>query len=341
MSLSPQQCQKRVRQSLALGPLTAVAILLAMPEVQAASLARVVRKAAGVADDIPVRRLDEVVQDAATSRAGRKLLDNLDRGKRLDNLAQESAVLRRAWKEVLGAADTRLLREVDSLPPASQRAALVVAHGGQRLKAAVPDVAVRSRLVREGGAETLAALGRFEDLADDALAFDVALKGGKLPSPPGARALTLNDFGTFFHTSGDRAHRFWTQYVRPHWKLWLGSAALAAVLLAPEEYLDEMGRLTQQGLEKLGRFAGKRLGDVLAGLLAGAGAGTQEVLTGTTRTLTRTFFTSVSGVVSACVLAVGALLLLSPTRRWIFRAIHRVLWGRRPAGSPPHHGNPP
>ncbi len=330
MSQASQPWQKYVGPPLALAIVAAMVVILPIPGAQAANLAQVIRKLAGVADDIPVRGLDEVVEDAATRRAGRRLLGDLNRGKRLDDLAEESAALRYAWKKGLGVGDSRLLRELESLPPASQRAALVVAHGGQRLKAVVPDVAVRSRLVSEGGAETLAALGRFEDLAEDALGFHVALKAGKLPSPPGARSLTLNDFGRFFHTQGDRAHHFWSQYVRPHWKLWLGSAALAAVLLAPEEYLDAMGRLTQQGLEKLGRFAGKRLADVIGGTIAGAGAGTKEVVTGTARSLARTFFTSGSGLASASVLALGALLLLRPTRRWIFRTIRRVLGARQP-----------
>jgi len=308
---------------------------------EAANLARIIRQAAGVADEIPIRRLDEVVQEGATSRAGRELLEKLDQGRRLDDLVDESAAIRRAWKEALGTADSRVFREIDSLPPASQRAALVLAHGGRQLKSAVPDVALRSRIVREGGAETLAALGRFNDLADDAVRFDIALKSGKLPSPAGARALTLNDFGSFFHNMGDRGHRFWTQYVRPHWKLWLGTTALAAVLLAPDEFLDQMGNLTEKGMEKLGRIGGKVLASAMTGTIRGVATGTQEVVKETSRAIVESFFTSVSGVVSAVAIALTALIVIRPTRRWLLGGVCRIFASKSSAQSAPNQPTNP
>lgn len=330
-----EQCPKWARPSAVILHALMAAAILATPATRAANLGRVVRKIADVAEDVPVQRIDEVVQNASTSRAGRELLEKLNAGKRLDNLAEESAALRRAWKDLLSTADTRIFREIESLPPASQRAALVVAHGGQRLKTVVPDLALRSRFIRDGGAETLAALGRFDDLADDAIRFDVALQAGKLPSPAGARALALNDFGTFFHTLGDRGHHFWTSYVRPHWKLWLGSTALAAVILAPDEYLDEIGNLTEKGTEKLGRFGGEVLSKAFEGTIRGVGTATQEVVAATTRSIAHTFFTSAAGLASACVLALAALLFISPTRRWLLGSVRRVFRGRRPADSLP------
>lgn len=298
----------------ALNLLIAASVILANRAADAANLARMIRKIASVADDVPVQKIDEVVQNAETSRAGKEILKKkFGAGERLDNLAEESAVLRRAWKQVLGAADNQL-REIESLPLPTQRAAFVVAHGSQRLKTAVPDLALRSRFLREGGAETLAALGRFEDLADDALKFDVALQAGKLPSPDGARALTLNDFGKFFHTLGERGHRFWTKSVRPNWHLWLGSAALAAVLLAPDEYLDAIGNLTEKGLEKVGHFGGKLLYKALKGAVCGL---------------------VTAGLVSAGTLFLALLLIISPTRRWIFESVRRMFRGRQPADSLP------
>ncbi len=326
---------KQHGHSILLFALTFAAIILFSSEAQAANLAKILRKAAGVADDIPVRRIDDVVQEATTSRAGREILEKLNAGKRLDNVVEESAALRRAWKEILESGEGHLLREIEELPLPRQRAALVLARGGQRLKSVVPDLAVRTRWLREGGAETLAALGRFDDLADDAVRFDLALQAGKLPSPPGLRALTLNDFGKFFHNLGDRAQHFWNTYVRPHWKLWLGSAALAAILLAPEEYLDEIGNLTEKGLEKVGHFAGETLSRALRGTIQGLGEGAKEIVTETTRTIFETFFTSLAGVVSASLLALVVLLVIPRTRRWLFGKLRRIFRAPRPADSLP------
>ena len=66
----------------------------------------------------------------------------------------------------------------------------------------------------------MAALGLYDDLVEDAIRFDEALRAGQILPAPGAARSSLEDFGKFFRSSGDRSHRFWTIYVRPHWKLW-------------------------------------------------------------------------------------------------------------------------
>lgn len=303
--------------------LTLLAVCLWVSEAHAVNLRRMVRRIAAVADDVPIRRVDEVVQSARTSRAGRELLEKLNPGKRFDDLS-EAAALRRAFQDVVEASDGHLLKEIESLPLPQRRAAFVVARGAKQVKVVLPDLARRGRFLREGGAETLASLGRFDDLADDALKFDLALKAGKLPSPAGAGALTLNHFGTWFQTQGTRAHRFWTQYVRPHWSLWLGSTALAAVMLAPDEYLDEIGNLTKEGMKKVARLGGKLLANAIQATVEGVGEATQEVLIETTRSVRQTFFTTPAGVASVCVLGLAALLLIPPIRRRIFAILRRL-----------------
>jgi len=303
---------------------------------QAANLGRIVRRAADVADDVPVRRLDDVMEQTAKSRAGRELLEKLSGSKHLDDALEHSKALRKAMKEVLGSADGAVLKELDALPRATQEAALVMAHGGKRLKQAVPDLALRSRLIREGGAETLSALGRFDDLGDDLVRFDSALKAGKLPSPPGMRGVTVEDFGSFFHRQGERGHSFWQKYVRPHWKLWVGTTALAAVLLAPDEYLDKAGDLTREGLQKIGRLGGATLAGALAGAIEGAGEAAKEVVEETVSSIRRTFFTSLSGIIAAVLLVLVAMLLVPATRR-VLVAVWRLpvtVWRQRPKTSP-------
>jgi len=294
-----------------------------MPEVgEGANLARLFRRAANVADDVPIRRLDEVMEETAQSRAGREVLEKLSGSKRLDDPFEHSKAIRKALQEAIGSSDGAILKQVDAFPRASQEAAVVLAHGGRRLKEVVPDLALRSRLIREGGAETLSALGRFDHLGDDLVRFDTALKAGKLPSPPGMRPITLNDFGRFFHTQGERGVHFWEKYVRPNWKLWLGTAALAAVLLMPDEYLDKVGDLTKEGLHKIGRLGGEILAGTLAGIVTGAGEAVKNAVQETGQAVVQTFFTSPAGIVAAA-LIVFALILVVPTTRRILAKLVR------------------
>lgn len=307
-----------------------------LPEaVQAANLRSLVRRAADVADDVPIRRLDDVIEETGKSRAGREVLEKLSGSRRLDDALEHSKAVRKALKEVLGSVDGSVLKEVEALPRASQEAALVMAHGGKQLKAVVPDMALRSRLIRDGGAETLSALGRFDDLGEDLVRFDSALKAGKLPSPPGTRAVELHDFGSFFHKQGQRGHSFWEKYVRPHWKLWVGTTALAAVLLAPDEYIDMAGNLTKEGLQKIGRLGGAVLAGALAGAVEGSGEAAKEIVEETARSIKYTFFRSPSGIIAAALLVLVVILLVPATRRLLVKVwrFPVTVWRQTPKSS--------
>jgi hypothetical protein len=292
------------------------------PEVgEGANLARLFQRAANVADNVPIRRLDEVMEETAQSRAGREVLEKLSGIKRLDDPLEHSRAIRKVFQEAIGRSDGAILKQVDALPRASQEAAVVLAHGGRRLKEVVPDLALRGRLIREGGAEILSALGRVDDLGEDLVRFDTALKAGNLPSPPGMRPITLQDFGRFFHTQGERASHFWNKYVRPYWKLWVGTAALAAVLLAPEEYIDKVGDLTEEGLKKIGRLGGEILAGALAGAVKGAGEAVKNTVEKTGQAVVETFFTSPAGIVAAVLIVLGVMLCVPPMRRILSKVV--------------------
>ena len=116
----------------------------------------------------------------------------------------------------------------------TREVSLILARGSRSVRKSIPDIAVRSRFIREGGAETISALGLYDDLVEDAIRFNGAVAVRSCSDRPwNGPQVTLENFGRFFHSSGDRGHRFWTVYVRPHWKLWLGGSALAAVMLPP------------------------------------------------------------------------------------------------------------
>lgn len=275
-----------------------------------------VKKAGKVSDDVELKHLNEFAQQPATARAGRDILEKS--GRSADNAIERARLLREALSQTLSDVDPVVLRQLDQLDEASQQAALVLVRGARNLEDGIPDVALRGRFLQNGGGETLCTLGRYDDLMDDAIRFDTAIRAGNIKAPPGARSVTLNEFGRFFHEQGDRAHHFWVNHVRPNWKLWLGGSTLTAVMLAPDEYLDELGNLTREGLKKVAQFGGGLLGDALSGIVEGTGEGTKEAARKTSEAFFRTFLTSVWGIVSLIVLATVGVLLVPRTRRMLF-----------------------
>lgn len=288
-------------------------LLICPCDAYAINFGSLIRQIGRVADDVPLNKVDDVAEELATSKAGRDLLRK--GGVRIDDALERSRGLNRLLREAVGETNPSLLKQLDALDEPSREAALVFAHGARKIDDAIPDLALRSQFLRDGGAETVAALGRHPELVDDALQFDVALRAGRLASPAGMRAVTLEDMGRFVRSGGDRAQRFWTSSVRPHWKLWLGGAALTAVLLAPDEYLDEFGNLTEAGLQKVGTFGGEVLAKALRGTVTGMGEGTKEVVRETAGTIARVFLSDVWGVVTLASLLLLAGFAMPLTRR--------------------------
>lgn len=282
----------------------------------AVDFSSLVKKAGKFSDDVELKQLDEFAQQPGTIKAGRDILEKS--GRRADDAIERARLLRKALSETLDDVDPALLRQLDELDEASQQAALVLSRGARNLEDGIPDVALRGRFLQDGGGETLCTLGRYDDLMDDAIRFDTAVRAGNIKVPPGARSVTLKEFGNFFYEQGDRAHHFWVNYVRPHWKLWLGGSALTAVMLAPDEYLDPVGDLTREGVKKVAQFGGDVLGGALVGIVEGAGEGTTEAARKTSEAFFRTFLTSVWGIVSLVVLATVGVLSVPWTRRRLF-----------------------
>jgi hypothetical protein len=145
----------------------------------------------------------------------------------------------------------------------------------------------------------------------------------------------LHDFGSFFHKQGQRGHSFWEKYVRPHWKLWVGTTALAAVLLAPDEYIDMAGNLTKEGLQKIGRLGGAVLAGALAGAVEGSGEAAKEIVEETARSIKYTFFRSPSGIIAAALLVLVVILLVPATRRLLVKVwrFPVTVWRQTPKSS--------
>lgn len=279
--------------------------------------ASALRKIARVADDVPISKLDDVATEAASSRFARDLVEKA--GGRFDDVVERTRVLRKLLKESAEGLPPSIVKQLDSLEGPSQEAMAVLAKGSKRISNAVPDVAERGRLLAEGGAETLLTVGRYEDLADDAVRFSTAVRASKLPKPSGG-SLSLEDFGEFFVKQGDRGKNFWDKYVKKNWKLWLGSAALATVLATPDEYLDQAGNLLEHAAEKIARVGGRLLGIALttAGTFIEA-------------TLWELFSAFVKRPLGATIVAVGGLLALNGMYRPL-RSVWSLLGQNVPQG---------
>jgi len=249
----------------------------------AGPLGAAVRRVARVADDVPIGEVDDVAARLTRSGLSREVIEaELKRGGRLADQADDvtravvrSAEVARVLRPATAGFDPSVVRGLDALDGAARESAAVLVRGGERLGVAVPDLAARGRLLRSGGAETVAAVGLYgEEAVDAALRLDSALRAGAVAQPAGLRAITLNDFGRVMVDHGQAAHQFWGHYIAPHWKTWLASGALAAYLVAPETFMNTLGDLTEEGSRRLTALAGP----IAASAIRGATEGTQETL---------------------------------------------------------------
>ncbi len=285
-----------------------------------------VRGTARVADDVPLKKLDDLVAELSKSRAAREAVDVelrkagriVEGGGVVRGAARSDEVLR-LLRSATTQLDPSVLKRLEGLDGVSREAALVLAKGGDDLAKTVPDLAARARLLREGNAETVAAVGLFgPDAARAALRLDEAIRGGSVAVRKGGRAVTVADFGNVLTRQGDAAWSFWKVYVRPHWKVWAASGALAAYLANPEFFQDAAGKLTEAGFRHLTEFAG----ETAAAAIRGVGMGSRTAAENVGDALRDTYLNGRNRVYAA----VGTLVFLGcaalPFRRvrhWVFR----------------------
>ena len=286
----------------------------------------IVRGTARVANDVPVKRVDDLVAELSKSRAAREAVDaELRKAGRIPgagNVARGTArsdevlrLLRSATSDL----DPNVIRRIEQLDDASRDVALVLSRGGEELTRALPDLATRGRFLREGGAETVAAVGMFgPDAARAALRLDEAIRGGSVIVKDGTRAVTLADFGSAMTRYSEASWRFWKEYVQPHWKLWAASGALAAYLADPESFQDAAGALTEAGFKHISEFAGEVAAAAIRGVGQGSGNATEKV----SQAIRDTFFNGVRGlyaVVGTLIFLGCVSLLFRRVRHWLFR----------------------
>lgn len=320
---------RNVLLSTSCGWLTLAGLALGLPASASADVwSALVRRTAKVADDVPIRQGDEWVASMKQSRGLQDVMNSrfsrAARGADELELAAKQAARRGAVRSALNSAaegvDPALLRSLDDLDDVARETALVLAEGGQHTSRVIPDIAARSALIRRGGLETLAGVGMYgEDAARAALRLDAAVQSGRVASRAG-KSVTVADFGRLLNKHGDAGWAFWSRYVRPHWGKWLAGGAVTAYLLAPEEFMDATGELTEQGAKKLTELVGAASAAVIRGVGAGSGKAAGEV----GRAVWETYFGGWQGVLALLGTIVFLAIVLPRPRRFLMSRVYRL-----------------
>lgn len=290
------------------------------------ALDELVRGTARVADDIPVNKVDDVITELSKSHAAREAVDiELRKAGRLADVeivahgAARSDEVLRLLRSATSGLDPSVIRRIEQMDVSSRDVAIVLARGGEEIVTTLPDLVTRGRLLREGGAETVAAVGLFgPDAARAALRLDEAIRGGTLVVKDGSRVVTVADFGNVMLRFGSASWTFWKDYVQPHWKVWATSGALAAYLANPEYFQDKAGTLTEAGLKHLTELVGEIAAAAIRGVGHGSGTATEKVAAA----VRDTFLDGLRGVYAAIgtlTLVICASLLFRRPRYWLLR----------------------
>ena len=274
-------------------------------------LSKALRKTGKAAENVPFRQMDDFVPDAHIRRNAREVL--MEKGKFLD----EAAYARRMSDELgdlFRNADPATLQVVRKLDAPTQEMVFLASRGVRNVDEVPMDLLVRRELLNAADGKTLCALGLHPSLVPDAVNVQNLIRAGKITTPDGMRRLSLDDFGSFFHRYGTAGVRFWEKHIRPNWKIWVGGGALTALLLTPEEYLNDSAEWLADGAAKIAKFGVEVVSGIAAGTLEGTAEGFGETLSRFWNWCA-SFFLTWKGVGVLTVLAIVGLFIGRRTRR--------------------------
>lgn len=237
------------------------------------------RTTAKVADDVPIKYSDDLLERVGKSKNVRNLVDSdlAKSGRRIDEMsetarraARSAEVLTQLQRGV--GANPQLLRQLDLLDEAGRETALVLVKGSQRLSTAVPDIAARGRLLRFGGTDLAANAGLYgDDFVKDALRIQNTLDAGAMTITASKRAVTLSDFSQTISKMGQGGLDFFNKTIKPNWKIWTSSGLLAWWVLDPEGFQDTAGTITHEGSKRIAELAGEIASSAVSGTVEGSG----------------------------------------------------------------------
>lgn len=299
--------------------LTVVLLLgLATPAFGAAEFwGRLLRRATQVADDAPVKATEDTLESLHKSRALRKALDDdlVRQGRKAGTAAARAQAVSEILRDGLRA-DPALFRQLDGLADASKETVALMVLGGKHLRSGVPDLALRAALLKNGGADLVAAAGALgPNVVREALVLESALSMGKVAAQAGGAVPTLGHFGTLMSRTGQVGLTFWQAVVKPHWGKLLAGGFVAAYLIDPESIMDATGALTERGGRMFADITGAATAGAVKGAVEGAGQAVEKVADSLTRSVSS--WANAIGTMITCLLAGGILLAIPRTRRWI------------------------
>ena len=313
------------------GPFVGLLLSICMPSLVLAQGVRgvmddLVRGTARVADDIPVKKVDDLVAELSRSRSAREAVDaELLKSGRLagvgdavHNTARSNEVLR-LLRSATANLDPEVIRRIEQLDDSSRDVALCSPEVEKSLRG-------RCLILRQEGdccaKEAQRRLRRWEmygpDAARAALRLDEAIRSGFIIVKDGGRVVTLADFGCAMTHFGNGSWRFWKEYVQPHWKIWATSGALAAYITNPEYFQDTAGKLTEAGFRHLTEFAGVVAASAVRGVGKGSGTATEKVIAA----VRDTFFDRERGIYAmggTLIFLLFVSLLFRRIRYWLLR----------------------
>lgn len=244
----------------------------------ASFLENLTRATTKVADNVPIKVSDDLASLGKSKRVqGLVDADLVKAGKLSDNMSDATRQATRS-AEVLAqlkrglSANPNLLIQVDQLDEVGRQTALVLVKGGERLTTAVPDIAIRGKLLRGGGAGLAANAGLYgDDFVKNAVRVQTALDAGALVAPAGKRAVTLADFTETISKMGKGGLDFFNNTIKPNWKVWAGSGLLGWWIVDPQSFQDTAGTLTHEGTKRIAELVGEITASTLSGTVEGSG----------------------------------------------------------------------
>ncbi|MHC4263220.1 MAG: hypothetical protein ACYSWX_11895 [Planctomycetota bacterium] len=304
-------------RSLALG-LVALLCCATPSDAQASTIKKLLRRSSAVENVTTLESL--------SARSARRV-DSPPIAHPTDVIDVDDALRRlRAAGHVLDHSDVRALR---GLNPAQMTEVLVLDRGARTLRDGIPDLALRTRCLDDGGPELLRAVGDHPEMVDDVIRTEALITSRSLAAAPGGREATLDDLGRFVNQKGSAGLQFLREHVWPNRVKLAAAGTLAWLLIEPDSFMNTLGGISEQGARLIVEAGGVVAAGAIEGASSAAETATNEVIDATARSIERGFGSVLGGL--GLVVVVLAL---------AFRRVrHFVLLPFRWLNSPPQKAN--
>jgi len=255
----------------------------------------VVRGAAKIDKNIPLSNIDNLIgclkKDPKLAQKAEKTLDTILDGSKSLSKDQKMLNLIRHYKIPI---DDTTLATIKGLEKSNSEAIILLAKGADDLAKTFPDIAFRSQLIKNGGAETIASIGIYGDKAAKyALKLDEAISSGRVILQKDAKAITVANFGKVLTEKGDAAWNFWEKAIVPHWGKWLAAGGIGLYLTDPDYFHDAAGNITEAGFRQIAVLCGDIVAAGLRGALKGGGESVTKITDSFLKSFSENFYSTI------------------------------------------------